>query len=152
MSEQQQFDVVVIGAGPAGYHAAIRAAQLGMKVACVDAALGKDGSLSHARAVSRYAELRPDPAFAKPLADVLRLPDFSGHDHADLATEIEAMTNRELWSNYVNRPLRELFLARALLACGDHEGVATAILRRYTGDVRGYYARFARYALRNFDH
>ena len=43
MSEQQNFDVVVIGAGPAGYHAAIRAAQLGMKVACIDAALGKDG-------------------------------------------------------------------------------------------------------------
>ena len=39
----EQYDVVVIGAGPAGYHAAIRAAQLGMKVACVDAALGKDG-------------------------------------------------------------------------------------------------------------
>ncbi|MCX7557092.1 dihydrolipoyl dehydrogenase [Xanthomonadaceae bacterium JHOS43] len=38
-----QFDVVVIGAGPAGYHAAIRAAQLGKKVACIDAALGKDG-------------------------------------------------------------------------------------------------------------
>jgi dihydrolipoamide dehydrogenase len=31
-----QFDVVVIGAGPAGYIAAIRCAQLGMKVACVD--------------------------------------------------------------------------------------------------------------------
>jgi dihydrolipoamide dehydrogenase len=39
----EQFDVVVIGAGPAGYHAAIRAAQLGMRVACIDAALGKDG-------------------------------------------------------------------------------------------------------------
>lgn len=39
----EQFDVVVIGAGPAGYHAAIRAAQLGKKVACIDAALGKDG-------------------------------------------------------------------------------------------------------------
>lgn len=39
----EQFDVIVIGAGPAGYHAAIRAAQLGMKTACVDAALGKDG-------------------------------------------------------------------------------------------------------------
>lgn len=39
----EHYDVVVIGAGPAGYHAAIRAAQLGMKVACVDAALGKDG-------------------------------------------------------------------------------------------------------------
>jgi dihydrolipoamide dehydrogenase len=43
MTEQQQFDVVVIGAGPAGYHAAIRAAQLGLKTACIDAAIGKDG-------------------------------------------------------------------------------------------------------------
>ena len=32
-----QFDVVVIGAGPGGYIAAIRAAQLGKRVACVDA-------------------------------------------------------------------------------------------------------------------
>ena len=38
-----QFDVVVIGGGPAGYHAAIRAAQLGLKTACVDAGVGKDG-------------------------------------------------------------------------------------------------------------
>ena len=42
MSEQQNFDVVVIGGGPGGYVAAIRAAQLGLKVACVDAGLGKD--------------------------------------------------------------------------------------------------------------
>jgi len=33
----QQFDVIVIGAGPGGYIAAIRAAQLGMSVACIDA-------------------------------------------------------------------------------------------------------------------
>jgi flavin-dependent dehydrogenase len=112
------------------------------------AALSADGSLSHIRAVCRFTELRPDPAFAKPLADVLRQPDFGGHDHADFAAEIEAMTNRTLWSTYVNRPLRELFLARALLACGDFEGLASATLRRYVGDVRGYYARFARYALR----
>ena len=31
-----RYDVVVIGAGPGGYVAAIRAAQLGMKVACVE--------------------------------------------------------------------------------------------------------------------
>ncbi|EGO96078.1 dihydrolipoyl dehydrogenase [Acidiphilium sp. PM] len=31
-----QFDVIVIGAGPGGYVCAIRAAQLGMKVACVE--------------------------------------------------------------------------------------------------------------------
>ncbi len=32
----EQFDLIVIGAGPAGYVAAIRAAQLGMKVVCID--------------------------------------------------------------------------------------------------------------------
>ena len=32
----QQFDLVVIGAGPGGYIAAIRAAQLGFNVACID--------------------------------------------------------------------------------------------------------------------
>jgi dihydrolipoamide dehydrogenase len=38
-----KFDVIVIGAGPAGYICAIRAAQLGLKVACVDNFRGKDG-------------------------------------------------------------------------------------------------------------
>jgi dihydrolipoamide dehydrogenase len=33
----QEFDVVVIGGGPGGYIAAIRCAQLGMRVACIDA-------------------------------------------------------------------------------------------------------------------
>lgn len=32
----EQYDLVVIGAGPAGYTGAIRAAQLGMKVACIE--------------------------------------------------------------------------------------------------------------------
>nr|WP_297496430.1 dihydrolipoyl dehydrogenase [Ferrovum sp.] len=32
----QSFDLVVIGAGPGGYMAALRAAQLGLRVACVD--------------------------------------------------------------------------------------------------------------------
>ena len=38
------FDVIVIGAGPAGYPAAIRAAQNGLKVACIDAWKNRDGS------------------------------------------------------------------------------------------------------------
>jgi len=33
---KEDFDVVVIGSGPAGYVAAIRAAQLGLKTACID--------------------------------------------------------------------------------------------------------------------
>lgn len=39
----QAFDVVVIGGGPGGYIAAIRAAQLGLSTACVDEWQGGDG-------------------------------------------------------------------------------------------------------------
>ena len=39
----QSFDVAVIGAGPGGYIAAIRAAQLGFKTVCIDAGKNKTG-------------------------------------------------------------------------------------------------------------
>jgi dihydrolipoamide dehydrogenase len=39
----KKYDVVVIGAGPAGYIAAIRAAQNGLSVACIDEWQNKDG-------------------------------------------------------------------------------------------------------------
>ncbi|MGD8577475.1 MAG: FAD-dependent oxidoreductase, partial [Thiohalophilus sp.] len=42
----EQFDVAVIGAGPAGYVAAIRCAQLGLKVACIDDFLDQGGKPS----------------------------------------------------------------------------------------------------------
>ena len=39
-----EFDVIVIGGGPAGYPAAIRAAQNGLKAACIDEWKNYDGS------------------------------------------------------------------------------------------------------------
>ncbi|MCG8333727.1 MAG: dihydrolipoyl dehydrogenase [Proteobacteria bacterium] len=36
MSEREKFDLIVIGTGPGGYVAAVRATQLGMKVACIE--------------------------------------------------------------------------------------------------------------------
>lgn len=41
-----KFDVVVIGSGPGGYVAAIRAAQLGLKTACIEKYKGKDDKLA----------------------------------------------------------------------------------------------------------
>jgi dihydrolipoamide dehydrogenase len=42
----RSFDLIVLGAGPAGYVAAIRAAQLGLNVACIDRWAGPDGKPS----------------------------------------------------------------------------------------------------------
>lgn len=42
-----KFDVIVIGAGPGGYVAAIRAAQLGLKTACVEKWVNKAGKTVH---------------------------------------------------------------------------------------------------------
>ncbi len=42
----KQYDVVVMGAGPAGYVAAIRCAQLGMTTACVDEWINRDDGTS----------------------------------------------------------------------------------------------------------
>ena len=39
-----KYDVIVVGGGPAGYAAAIRAAQLGRRTACIDKSVGKDGA------------------------------------------------------------------------------------------------------------
>ena len=39
----KKYDVIIIGAGPAGYAAAIRCAQLGLKTACIDKSLDKEG-------------------------------------------------------------------------------------------------------------
>ena len=44
MAERARYDLVVIGAGPGGYVAAIRAAQLGMRVACVEKAPALGGT------------------------------------------------------------------------------------------------------------
>jgi dihydrolipoamide dehydrogenase len=38
----ESYDVVVVGGGPAGYPAAIRAGQLGLKTACIDAWVNRD--------------------------------------------------------------------------------------------------------------
>jgi len=43
---QSSFDVIVIGAGPAGYSSAIRCAQLGLKIACIDNWCDKKGLVS----------------------------------------------------------------------------------------------------------
>lgn len=64
---EDQYDLIVIGAGPGGYVAAIRAAQLGMRVACVEKDAAAGGTCLNVGCIpskalldstERYAQLR----------------------------------------------------------------------------------------------
>lgn len=58
------FDVIVIGAGPAGYVAAIRAAQLGLKVACVEKRATLGGTCLNVGCIPSKALLQSSEHFA----------------------------------------------------------------------------------------
>ena len=67
----KSYDVVVVGAGPAGYVAAIRCAQLGLKTACIDKYINKDGkpraggTCSNVGCIPSKALLESSEAYAK---------------------------------------------------------------------------------------
>ncbi|MBP7252696.1 MAG: FAD-dependent oxidoreductase [Alphaproteobacteria bacterium] len=62
---EQSFDLVVIGAGPGGYVAAIRAAQLGMKVACVEMRATLGGTCLNVGCIPSKALLTSSEKFAE---------------------------------------------------------------------------------------
>jgi dihydrolipoamide dehydrogenase len=59
------FDVIVIGAGPGGYVCAIRAAQLGMKVACVESRATLGGTCLNVGCIPSKALLHSSEEFYK---------------------------------------------------------------------------------------
>ena len=59
------YDLVVIGAGPGGYVAAIRAAQLGMKVACVEKRASLGGTCLNIGCIPSKALLSSSEKFAE---------------------------------------------------------------------------------------
>jgi dihydrolipoamide dehydrogenase len=83
----ESFDVVVIGAGPGGYTAAIRAAQLGFKVACIDdwkTAEGKPapgGTCTNVGCIPSKALLQSSEHF-----------EHAGHGFAEHGIEVKGLT------------------------------------------------------------
>ena len=87
MADPQRFDVVVIGGGPGGYVAAIRAAQLGFATACIDdwsrtggkPALG--GTCTNVGCIPSKALLQSSENFA-----------HAGHAFADHGIRVEGLS------------------------------------------------------------
>src|SRR3954465_10482474 len=86
-----QFDVVVIGAGPGGYVAAIRAAQLGLKVACVDRRATLGGTCLNIGCIPSKALLDSSELYAYTRAHLGR----HGICVGDVALDLKAMHQRK---------------------------------------------------------
>src|SRR5476651_248105 len=63
------FDVIVIGSGPGGYVCAIRAAQLGMKVACVEKSATLGGTCLNIGCIPSKALLQSSENFHETQSD-----------------------------------------------------------------------------------
>jgi dihydrolipoamide dehydrogenase len=61
----ERYDIAIIGAGPGGYVAAIRAAQLGMKTACIDSRATAGGTCLNIGCIPSKALLQSSEKFAE---------------------------------------------------------------------------------------
>ncbi|MBX6319470.1 dihydrolipoyl dehydrogenase [Pigmentiphaga sp.] len=82
----KQFDVVVIGAGPGGYIAAIRAAQLGMSVACIDAWSNAKGGPAPGGTCTNVGCIP-----SKALLQSSEYYEHAGHHFADHGIEVKGL-------------------------------------------------------------
>ena len=65
MAESKTYDLVIIGSGPGGYVAAIRAAQLGMSVACIEKSKTLGGTCLNIGCIPSKAMLQSSEKFAE---------------------------------------------------------------------------------------
>ncbi|MCC7427965.1 MAG: dihydrolipoyl dehydrogenase [Alphaproteobacteria bacterium] len=82
---EQSFDVIVIGAGPGGYVCAIRAAQLGFKVACVEKRATLGGTCLNVGCIPSKALLQSSERFAAARHDLAEHGIGVGQVTLDLA-------------------------------------------------------------------
>ncbi|MFT4552675.1 MAG: dihydrolipoamide dehydrogenase [Chlamydiales bacterium] len=86
-----KYDVLVIGAGPGGYVAAIRAAQLGLKTACVDKNKGLGGTCLNVGCIPSKTLLHCSEFYSK----ILHSSESCGVDVGDVKLNFEKMMSKK---------------------------------------------------------
>ena len=85
----QRFDLVVIGAGPGGYVAALRAAQLGQRVACVERRATFGGTCLNVGCIPSKAMLDSSEVYVQARSHLVRHGVRVGEVSLDLATMLQ---------------------------------------------------------------
>jgi dihydrolipoamide dehydrogenase len=91
MADTQQYDLIVLGGGPGGYVAAIRAAQLGMKVACVEKESALGGTCLRVGCIPSKALLDSSELFEQ----IQHKAEAHGIGVSDLQIDVSKMLKRK---------------------------------------------------------
>jgi len=106
-----------------------------------------DAAFSHYRAITLAFEALPTPDAAPHFERYLAA--VRGAQRQSLEAQLRDVPESDVDTLERNRELKELLLARGLFACGDPQGIAREILKAYSQDLHGHYARHARAILGN---
>jgi HEAT repeat protein len=143
-SDMSRLDCTVVALGRTRHPAALE------PILRLAAKLGSSQDFSHHRATALALEALGDPRAAPVLAAALRRPGMGAHVLASPADAIVAHTQTDPSLTALaprRNALREIYLARALYRCGDHEDLGEDTLRAYLNDIRGHFARHAKAVL-----
>ena len=117
------YDLVVIGAGPGGYVAAIRAAQLGLKVACVDKRGALGGTCLNVGCIPSKALLQSSEKFAEIGHGFARHGISAGPPRLDLAA---MMANKDKVVSELTNGVAYLFRKNKVTAITGTARIANA--------------------------
>ena len=107
------------------------------------ALLEVSNTFSHFRAVSLALSALKQASAAPALRALLEQPGMAGWAVTTLDEARAKYGASHTENTSRNRSLKELVVARGLYQCGDDDGVGRDILRTYTRDLRGHFARHA---------
>jgi dihydrolipoamide dehydrogenase len=88
------YDLIVIGTGPGGYVCAIRAAQLGLKVAVVEKRKTHGGTCLNIGCIPSKALLRASDKFAEAAHELATFGVITGKPRLDLAAMMKHKNER----------------------------------------------------------
>jgi hypothetical protein len=106
------------------------------------ATLSAESDFSHLRAITLAFEAQPDADAVEGLTKILE--NLKPCAQSNVAMNVKNTSKNWCETNERNNELKELIVARALLACSDPKGAAKDVLKQYSKDLHGHYARHAK--------
>ena len=107
------------------------------------ALLRLEDHFSHYRAIALATEAIQSTQAAPVLTKLLRQGGLQHYETTSYSDAVNKVVPYIYDVSFRDKILKELHLAKSLYRCGDQEGIAQKVLRRYENGLEAHYARFA---------